>query len=54
VDEVIGRCTAEVERYRGGDTKLMAFFMGQIMKATKGKGNPKEIGKLLNERLGAP
>ena len=41
----------EVERFRGGDKKLTAFFVGQAMKATRGKGNPKEINRLLSELI---
>lgn len=43
---------AEVEAYRGGKTKLLAFFVGQVMKATRGKGNPALVNELLREKLG--
>src|SRR5512135_1278230 len=39
VDEVIARHSKEAERFRGGDEKLLGFFVGQVMKATKGKAN---------------
>ena len=42
----------EVEAYRGGKTKLLAFFVGQVMKATRGKANPSLVNDLLREKLG--
>ncbi|NPA16825.1 MAG: Asp-tRNA(Asn)/Glu-tRNA(Gln) amidotransferase GatCAB subunit B, partial [Aquificae bacterium] len=42
---------AEVEKYRSGNTKLMGFFVGQVMKATKGKANPKVVNKILSQLL---
>lgn len=41
----------EVSRYRGGQTKLLGFFMGQIMKESKGKANPDIVRKLLEKKL---
>jgi aspartyl-tRNA(Asn)/glutamyl-tRNA(Gln) amidotransferase subunit B len=41
----------EVERYREGETRLRGFFMGEVMKASDGKADPKEVGRLLGERL---
>ena len=43
----------EVERYRSGQRKLLGFFVGQVMKATKGKANPKMVNELLRQRLEA-
>ncbi len=51
VDEVIAANPAEVAAYRGGKTKLISFFMGQVMRATKGKANPAAITALLTEKL---
>jgi aspartyl-tRNA(Asn)/glutamyl-tRNA(Gln) amidotransferase subunit B len=42
---------AEVEGYRGGKTKLLGFFVGQVMKATQGKANPQLVNELLKKRL---
>jgi aspartyl-tRNA(Asn)/glutamyl-tRNA(Gln) amidotransferase subunit B len=42
---------AEVARLRQGEKKLISFFIGQAMKATKGKANPKEINKIISEIL---
>ena len=43
---------AEVERLKGGDKKLISFFVGQAMKATRGKANPKEINKIIGKLIG--
>jgi aspartyl-tRNA(Asn)/glutamyl-tRNA(Gln) amidotransferase subunit B len=51
IAEVIAENPAEVERYRAGETKLMGFIMGQLMKKSKGKADPKSAGKLLSEML---
>src|SRR6266542_1941428 len=40
VDAVLAASAGEIERYRAGNKKLMGFFVGQVMKAMKGKGNP--------------
>ncbi len=52
VDDVLAKSASEVERFRAGDEKLMGFFVGQVMKATKGKANPKMLNDLLKEKLG--
>ena len=52
VDKVLADNPAEVEAYRGGKTKLMSFFVGQIMRATKGKANPALVNELLQKKLG--
>jgi len=51
VDQILADNPNEVEAFRGGKTKLMGFFVGRVMKATKGKGNPKVVNQLLNEKL---
>ncbi|UCD36378.1 MAG: Asp-tRNA(Asn)/Glu-tRNA(Gln) amidotransferase subunit GatB [Nitrospiraceae bacterium] len=51
VDAVLARSPGEVERYRAGDAKLMGFFVGQVMKETKGKANPKIVNELLKKKL---
>jgi len=51
VDEVLGAHAPEVGRYKGGETKLMAFFLGQVMKASRGKADPKLTQRLIEERL---
>jgi aspartyl-tRNA(Asn)/glutamyl-tRNA(Gln) amidotransferase subunit B len=52
VEEVLGAFPGEVERYRAGETKLMAFFVGQVMKRSKGKADPKGVQPVLTEKLG--
>jgi aspartyl-tRNA(Asn)/glutamyl-tRNA(Gln) amidotransferase subunit B len=52
VDEVLQASPKEVERYRGGETKLLGFFTGQVMKKSAGKADPKKVGAVLQERLG--
>ncbi len=51
VEEVVNSHPNEVEKFKAGNTKLMGFFVGQVMKATKGKANPKIVNKILNELL---
>jgi len=51
VSEVLGAHTTEVARYKAGETKLMAFFVGQVMKVSKGKADPKLAQRVLEERL---
>ncbi|HAK89401.1 MAG: aspartyl/glutamyl-tRNA amidotransferase subunit B [Nitrospirae bacterium GWB2_47_37] len=52
VDEIISKNSKEVERFKAGDEKLLGFFVGQIMKATKGKANPQMVNELLKKKLG--
>lgn len=52
VDEVIAENPDEVEAYRGGKKKLMGFFVGQIMRKTKGQANPKLVNQILAKKLG--
>jgi aspartyl-tRNA(Asn)/glutamyl-tRNA(Gln) amidotransferase subunit B len=51
VDAVLADNPAEVDEYKGGKNKLMAFFVGQIMKRTKGKANPALVNDLLQKKL---
>jgi aspartyl-tRNA(Asn)/glutamyl-tRNA(Gln) amidotransferase subunit B len=51
VTKVLARFPEEVAAYRGGKTKLLGFFMGQIMKETKGKANPQMVSEMLKEKL---
>jgi aspartyl-tRNA(Asn)/glutamyl-tRNA(Gln) amidotransferase subunit B len=52
VDAVLADNPTEAAEYMGGKTKLMAFFVGQIMKRTKGKANPALVNDLLQKKLG--
>ena len=51
VDEIIAKSPKEVERFKAGDDKLIGFFVGQAMKATKGKANPQMLNNLLKKKL---
>ena len=51
IDEVIASNPKEYERYKAGETKLLGFFVGQVMKATKGKANPKLLNDTLLKKL---
>ena len=42
----------EVEAYKNGKTKLLGFFVGQVMKETKGKANPTLVNEILRRKLG--
>ena len=53
VSEVLGTHPAEVERYRKGETKLLQFFVGQVMKVSRGKADPKLAQRVLEEQLAA-
>ena len=51
IEEVIQSNPSEVERYKNGEKQLIGFFMGQLMKASKGKADPKVANSLLREKL---
>jgi len=51
IDQVLTGNPKEVERFRAGEEKLLGFFVGQVMKATKGKANPKIVNELLRKKL---
>src|SRR6266566_1550753 len=53
VTEVLGAHPHEVVRYRQGETKLMPFFVGQVMKVSRGKADPKLAQRILEEKLAA-
>ncbi len=51
VSKVLLNNPKEVEAYKNGKTKLMGFFVGQVMKETKGKANPKIVNEILGKKL---
>lgn len=51
VDRVLAANPEQLAAYRAGKTKMFGFFVGQIMKETEGKANPKLVNDLLQERL---
>jgi aspartyl-tRNA(Asn)/glutamyl-tRNA(Gln) amidotransferase subunit B len=51
IDEVISASPNQLEQYRAGKETLFGFFVGQVMKASKGKANPKVVNERLREKL---
>jgi aspartyl-tRNA(Asn)/glutamyl-tRNA(Gln) amidotransferase subunit B len=51
IDEVMARETQKVAEYRSGKDKLFGFFVGQVMKASGGKANPKMVNEVLKKKL---
>ena len=51
ITEIMENNPSELERYKNGEKKLMGFFMGQLMKVSKGKADPKKSNQLLREML---
>ncbi len=51
VDDVIAKNPKEAARYKAGEEKLIGFFVGHVMKLTKGKANPKLVNELLKKKL---
>lgn len=51
VDAVIAASPQQLEQYRAGKDKLFGYFVGQAMKASKGKANPKQLNDLLKQKL---
>jgi glutaminyl-tRNA synthetase len=52
VDEALAANPGKVEAYRGGQTGLLGFFMGQVMRASGGSANPQVVREILAQRLG--
>ena len=51
IDEVLADNLDKVDEYRGGKDKLFGFFVGQVMKASKGQANPGMVNQLLKQKL---
>jgi aspartyl-tRNA(Asn)/glutamyl-tRNA(Gln) amidotransferase subunit B len=51
VDQVLASNPDEVSKYRAGKEKVFGFFVGQVMKATRGQANPKLVNELLRKKL---
>lgn len=54
VDAVVAEHPDQAEEFRGGKEKVLGFFVGQIMKQTQGKANPKQVNELLRDALSRP
>jgi aspartyl-tRNA(Asn)/glutamyl-tRNA(Gln) amidotransferase subunit B len=52
IDEVIAASPKQVEQYRAGKTTMIGFFVGQVMKASKGQAKPELVNELLKKKLG--
>jgi aspartyl-tRNA(Asn)/glutamyl-tRNA(Gln) amidotransferase subunit B len=53
IDEVLAANPRQLEQYRGGKTTMIGFFVGQVMKASKGQANPQLVNELLVKKLAA-
>ena len=51
IDEVINNNPKQLEQYRSGKDRLFGFFVGQVMKASQGKANPKQVNDILRKKL---
>ena len=51
INKVLEENPTQLEQYKSGKERLFGFFVGQIMKASKGKANPEQVNKLLKDRL---
>ena len=51
IDEIIAANPKQVEQYRAGKTTILGFFVGQLMKASKGQANPALVNELLQKKL---
>jgi aspartyl-tRNA(Asn)/glutamyl-tRNA(Gln) amidotransferase subunit B len=51
VDEVMAANPKQLEQYRGGKATLLGFFVGQVMKASKGQASPEMVNELLKKKL---
>jgi aspartyl-tRNA(Asn)/glutamyl-tRNA(Gln) amidotransferase subunit B len=52
IDEVIAANPKQVEQYRGGKSTVLGFFVGQVMKVSRGQANPAAVNELLRKKLG--
>ena len=51
VDEVVAANPAQVQQYRDGKTQVLGFFVGQVMKASQGRANPRQVNAILRGKL---
>jgi aspartyl-tRNA(Asn)/glutamyl-tRNA(Gln) amidotransferase subunit B len=51
IDDIMAANSGQVEEYRGGKEKVFGFFVGQVMRASKGKANPAVVNELLLHKL---
>jgi aspartyl-tRNA(Asn)/glutamyl-tRNA(Gln) amidotransferase subunit B len=51
IDEVIAANPAQAEQFRAGKEQLLGFFVGQVMKVSKGQANPGQVNQILRDKL---
>ena len=51
IDEVIANNPEQLDQYRSGKDRLFGFFVGQVMRASQGKANPKQVNDILKSKL---
>jgi aspartyl-tRNA(Asn)/glutamyl-tRNA(Gln) amidotransferase subunit B len=51
IDEVLTNNPDQVQQYRDGKEQLFGYFVGQVMKASKGKANPAQVNEILKQKL---
>jgi aspartyl-tRNA(Asn)/glutamyl-tRNA(Gln) amidotransferase subunit B len=51
IDEIVAANPGQVEQYRAGKEKVLGWFVGQVMKASRGKANPEQVNALLRDKL---
>jgi len=52
IDEILAANADKVKEYQGGKNKMFGFFVGQVMKKSKGQANPQMVNELIKERIG--
>ena len=53
VEQVIADNPDQVQQYKDGKTKVVGFLVGQVMKASKGKANPRDVNQMMTAKLNA-
>lgn len=53
IDDILAKNAAQVAEYRSGKEKMFGFFVGEVMKMTRGKANPAQVNELLKKKLAA-
>jgi len=51
VDQVLAANPTQMEQYLDGKTKVLSFLVGQVMKASGGKANPRQVGEIMKAKL---
>ena len=51
IEKVIQQNPVQLDQFKSGKDKLFGFFVGQVMKVSKGKANPEKVNKMLKEKL---